>query len=73
MTTKQRVAAVLLAAAASVWAVPVRAQVTTGTIMGTVSDNTGAAPANIGSPTVGRITTTVGDNRQMQFAAKVDW
>ncbi|HEU0094027.1 MAG TPA: TonB-dependent receptor, partial [Vicinamibacteria bacterium] len=29
--------------------------------------------ANIGSPTVGRITTTVGDNRQMQFAAKVDW
>jgi len=26
-----------------------------------------------GSPTVGRITTTVGDNRQMQFAAKVDW
>jgi len=29
--------------------------------------------ANIGSPTAGRITTTVGDNRQMQFAAKVDW
>jgi hypothetical protein len=29
--------------------------------------------ANIGSPTAGRITTTVGDNRQMQFAAKLDW
>jgi hypothetical protein len=28
---------------------------------------------NIGAPTAGRITTTVGDNRQMQFAAKVDW
>ena len=29
--------------------------------------------ANIGSPTAGRITTTVGDNRQMQFALKLDW
>lgn len=29
--------------------------------------------ASIGSPTAGRITTTVGDNRQMQFAAKLDW
>ena len=28
---------------------------------------------NIGAPTAGRITTTVGDNRQMQFAAKIDW
>jgi hypothetical protein len=29
--------------------------------------------ANIGSPTVGRITTTIGDNRSMQFALKLDW
>src|SRR5258708_26620688 len=42
MTTKQRVAAVLLAAAANVWAVPVSAQVTTGTIVGTVKDSAGA-------------------------------
>jgi hypothetical protein len=33
----------------------------------------GQVAVNIGSPTVGRITTTVGDYRQMQFAAKVDW
>jgi hypothetical protein len=29
--------------------------------------------ANIGSPTVGRITTTIADNRSMQFALKLDW
>ena len=29
--------------------------------------------ANIGSATAGRITTTVGDNRQMQFALKLDF
>jgi hypothetical protein len=29
--------------------------------------------ANIGSPTAGRITTTVGDNRSMQFALKLDF
>ena len=29
--------------------------------------------ANIGSPTAGRIASTVGDNRQMQFALKVDF
>ena len=29
--------------------------------------------ANIGSPTAGRITTTIGDNRSMQFALKLDW
>jgi hypothetical protein len=28
---------------------------------------------NIGSPTVGRITTTIGDNRSMQFALKLDF
>jgi hypothetical protein len=28
---------------------------------------------NIGSPTVGRITTTLGDNRSMQFALKLDF
>jgi Carboxypeptidase regulatory-like domain/TonB-dependent Receptor Plug Domain/TonB dependent receptor len=28
---------------------------------------------NIGSPTAGRITTTLGDNRSMQFALKLDW
>jgi Carboxypeptidase regulatory-like domain/TonB-dependent Receptor Plug Domain len=37
------------------------------------SPQLGFPNANIGSPTAGRITTTVGDNRQMQFAAKVDW
>jgi hypothetical protein len=29
--------------------------------------------ANIGSPTAGRITTTVGDNRSMQFALRLDF
>ena len=29
--------------------------------------------ANIGSPTVGRITSTIGDNRSMQFALKLDF
>ena len=29
--------------------------------------------ANIGSPTAGRITSTVGDNRQLQFALKLDF
>ncbi len=29
--------------------------------------------ANIGSPTAGRITSTIGDNRSMQFALKLDW
>ena len=29
--------------------------------------------ANIGSPTAGKITSTIGDNRSMQFALKVDW
>jgi hypothetical protein len=29
--------------------------------------------ASIGSPTVGRITTTVVDNRSMQFAVKFDF
>jgi hypothetical protein len=29
--------------------------------------------ANIGNPSAGRITTTVGDNRSMQFALKLDW
>ena len=29
--------------------------------------------ANIGSPTVGRITSTIADNRSMQFASKLDW
>lgn len=29
--------------------------------------------ANIGSPTAGRIASTVGDNRQMQFALKLDF
>ena len=28
---------------------------------------------NIGSPTVGKITTTLGDNRSMQFALKLDF
>ena len=28
---------------------------------------------NIGSPTAGRITTTIADNRSMQFALKLDW
>ncbi len=28
---------------------------------------------NIGSPTVGKITTTIGDNRSMQFALKLDF
>jgi len=28
---------------------------------------------NIGAAAAGRITTTVGDNRQMQFALKLDW
>jgi len=37
------------------------------------SPQLGFPNANIGSPTAGRITTTVGDNRQMQFAAKLDW
>lgn len=29
--------------------------------------------AAIGSPTAGRITSTIGDNRSMQFALKLDW
>jgi hypothetical protein len=29
--------------------------------------------AAIGSPTAGRITTTIGDNRSLQFALKLDW
>ena len=29
--------------------------------------------ANIGSPTAGRITTTIADNRSLQFAVKLDW
>jgi hypothetical protein len=29
--------------------------------------------ANIGNPSAGRITTTIGDNRSMQFALKLDW
>ncbi len=29
--------------------------------------------ANIGSPTVGRITSTIADNRSLQFALKLDW
>lgn len=29
--------------------------------------------ASIGSPTAGRITSTVGDNRQMQFALRLDF
>ena len=29
--------------------------------------------ANIGSPTAGRITTTIADNRSLQFALKLDW
>jgi hypothetical protein len=29
--------------------------------------------ANIGNPSAGRITSTVGDNRSMQFALKLDW
>jgi hypothetical protein len=29
--------------------------------------------ANIGNPSAGRITSTIGDNRSMQFALKVDW
>jgi hypothetical protein len=29
--------------------------------------------ANIGSPTVGRITSTVGDNRSLQLAAKFEF
>lgn len=29
--------------------------------------------ANIGSPTAGRITSTLGDNRILQFALKLDW
>jgi hypothetical protein len=29
--------------------------------------------ANIGSPTAGKITSTIGDNRSMQFALKLDW
>jgi hypothetical protein len=33
----------------------------------------GFPDASIGSPTAGRITTTIGDNRQMQFALKLDW
>jgi hypothetical protein len=27
----------------------------------------------IGSPTAGRITTTIADNRSLQFAVKLDW
>jgi hypothetical protein len=37
------------------------------------SPQLGFPNANIGSPTAGRITTTIGDNRQMQFALKLDW
>jgi hypothetical protein len=29
--------------------------------------------ANIGNPSAGRITSTIGDNRSMQFALKLDW
>jgi hypothetical protein len=29
--------------------------------------------ASIGSPTAGKITSTIGDNRSMQFALKLDW
>jgi hypothetical protein len=28
---------------------------------------------NIGNPSAGRITGTIGDNRSMQFALKLDW
>jgi hypothetical protein len=29
--------------------------------------------ASIGNPSAGRITSTIGDNRSMQFALKLDW
>jgi len=37
------------------------------------SPQLGFPNANIGSASAGRITTTIGDNRQMQFALKLDW